>query len=204
MSEVSDRAAGANPFSTRYVRPGAIPFFFPPGEDCNSLLKRLEHNGWFGQIIGPHGGGKSALVAALADALKARGKPVELITLHDGQRSLPGERDLWRDLGEGTLLIVDGYEQLSFWSRQRLRRQCRRRGLGLLVTSHRPVGLPDLFRAIPSADLAEQIVRYLLREANMTVDRRQVQQQFAKHRGDLREMLFELYDAYELRRRASP
>ena len=55
----------SNPFSSRYVRPGAIPFFFP--EDCRVelLLSRLEENGWQGEILGRHGSGKSALLAHL-------------------------------------------------------------------------------------------------------------------------------------------
>lgn len=31
----------SNPFSTRFVRPGALPFLFPPGLDAPGLVQAL-------------------------------------------------------------------------------------------------------------------------------------------------------------------
>ena len=65
MNAVDDSSYAKNPFSTRHVRPGAIGYRFPAGKSAAVLIARLEKNDWQGQIVGPHGSGKSALVATL-------------------------------------------------------------------------------------------------------------------------------------------
>ncbi len=125
------------------------------------------------------------------------------VELHDGQRRLPP--DLLRDirLQPPAVLAVDGYEQLSRWSRWSLKRFCRRRAVGLLVTAHEPVGFPRLFQTTATLPLTEQIVGQLMggREPPFTTE--EVAASFSRRRGDLRETLFDLYDLCE-QRRASP
>ena len=200
MNENDDLTAMENPFCTRRVRPGAIPYQFPAGQTAESLVGQLRDAGWRGQIVGAHGSGKSALLAALIPAIEQAGRSTLLIELHDGQRRLP--IDLGRDprLAPPLVVIVDGYEQLSRWSRFQLNRCCRRRGLGLLATSHGPVGLPDLARTLASPGLAEQIVGELLRGRQWPLTATELRNCYRRHGGDLRELLFELYDLYEKRR----
>jgi hypothetical protein len=189
-----------NPFSTRHVRPGAIPFFFPPGQSAGQLVELLRSNEWRGEIVGPHGSGKSSLLSSLVPALENAGQSPLLIELHDGQRRLPVDLRRIDGLAENTVVIVDGYEQLSFLSRLQLKGFCRRRHLGLIVTSHRPAGLPLLFRTSASVTLAEEIVRFLLRGRPQLLGSNDLARRFEHHRGDLRELLFDLYDLYEQRR----
>jgi hypothetical protein len=212
-----------NPFSTRYTRPGAIPFRFPPGTSADGLVEQLRSQGWRGAIVGPHGSGKSSLVAALIPAIRRAGKEVQLIELHDGQRRLPvvkGSGVFICPDGPGadiheqiktpdpfTVVIVDGYEQLAWWNRLRLRRDARRRGLGLVVTSHAPTALPLLFRTSTSLDLAREIVQSLLAGRKELagadlVSAEQLARRFESRQGDMREILFDLYDLYEESRRA--
>jgi energy-coupling factor transporter ATP-binding protein EcfA2 len=188
-----------NPFSTCHIRPGAIPFFFPPGQSAEQLVESLRVENWWGEIVGPHGSGKSTLLCALIPALRNAGRDPLLIELHDGQRRLPVDLRRTDGLTENTVVIVDGYEQLSLWSRARLKRFCRRRGLGLVVTSHQPAGMPLLFQTAPSVTLTEELVRFLLHGQPALVDSSDLAQRFDRHRGDLREVLFELYDLYEQR-----
>jgi hypothetical protein len=201
VSRGDDSPAAANPFDARRLRPGAIPFRWRPGQSAAALLARLEHNGWQGQIVGPHGSGKSALVAAMLEAIRGGGHRARVIELHDGQRRLPADFHQMPDPGEGAVVIVDGYEQLSGRSRFALRRFCRRRKLGLLVTSHTSVGLPDLCRISAGLDVAGEIVRYLLGDESRLVSDDEFAARFHRHEGDLREMLFSLYDLYEQRSR---
>lgn len=187
-----------NPFSTRRTRPGAIEFVFRPGQDAAMLVERLRHTGWRGAIIGPHGTGKSALLATLMPAIKRAGRCPHLIELHDGQRRLPPLRH--DELPPVTLLIVDGYEQLSRLSRWRLAWLCRRRGWGLLVTAHASVGLPELYRTETTPDLAAEIVHQLLADRPSPFTAEELAACFAHHSGNLREVLFDLYDLCEQRR----
>ncbi len=189
-------SAAENPFSASRVRPGAIDFRFPPGDCLTSVIERLRESGWRGQIVGPHGSGKSTLLAALVGELSRNGPSAVCVELHDRQRRLPEEFDLTR-LAAGTLVIVDGYEQLSLWSRLRLKAACRRRRLGLLATAHRDVGLPTLISTTTSMAIAQEVVRELLADRNCSIATEQIAARFARHQGNLREVLFDLYDLYE-------
>jgi hypothetical protein len=83
-----------------------------------------------------------------------------------------------------------------------LRRSCRRRGLGLLVTSHRGVGLPDLHATAVDAELAWRVVEQLQNGYSSPVAPADVAQRLSQHGGNLREALFDLYDLYARRRNA--
>jgi hypothetical protein len=217
-----------NPFCTRRIRPGAIPFLFPDGQNAETLVDRLRTHGWCGEIVGPHGSGKSALLATLIPAIERAGRHVTLVELHDGQRRLPlrlgGNRVKWGRhsclpwlsrmrplLGRQECLphlpsrvfIIDGYEQLSRWSRWRLRRVCRRNNWGLVVTSHASVGLPPLWQTAVTPELAQAVVATLLAGRSSPLSEPELAECLARHRGDLREMLFGLYDHHEALRSKS-
>jgi energy-coupling factor transporter ATP-binding protein EcfA2 len=189
-----------NPFSARNTRPGALAYRFPPGQCADTLVQRLQQHGWRGQIVGPHGSGKSTLLASLLPLIERAGKPTLLVTLHDGQRRLPPPLQQTTGIVPGTLVVVDGYEQLSWLSRLRLGWLCRRRDLGLLVTTHRNAGLPDLIHTLADVHLAQSLVAQLLGSHSGLIAPDEVVERFTSHRGNLRELLFELYDLYEQRR----
>ncbi len=189
-----------NPFSARFVRPGVIPYIFPPGCSLESVHEVFLANQRLGAVIGPHGAGKSAFITAFTSWMEKNGQPCLALELHDGQRTLG--QATWRQLEalQDTVVTVDGYEQLSAWSRYQLRRLCRRRHLGLIVTAHSDIEIPLLFAPEPNEDLAWQIVEYLLARGEPLITRDDVRASFARHQGNLREMLFDLYDLYEVRR----
>jgi hypothetical protein len=200
VSALENPSSAENPFSTRHVRPGAIAYRFPAGNSAAGLVERLRQNGWEGQIVGPHGSGKSALVAALITAIEQTGRQTMLIELHDGQRRLPVNLRRMPGVADGAVIVVDGYEQLGRSRRVALKRFCRRRGLGLVVTAHASAGLPDLFRTTTSLALARQIVDRLLPKSSSPIAPQEVNDRFTLHQGDMREVLFDLYDLYEQRR----
>lgn len=189
-----------NPFATRFVRPGAIAFRFKEGESAQRLVARLRANGWRGQIVGAHGTGKSTLLAALRPALERAGRSVISFALHDGQRRLPVDRRMLLSLRETDLLAIDGYEQLSSTARFSLRLICRKCRCGLLVTAHSDVGLPALYATQVDLETAQSVVSALLPAAETTIAQADVEQALTRHKGNLREALFHLYDLYELRR----
>jgi len=189
-----------NPFASRRVRPGAIPFQFPAPFGAAELVDRLAQLGWRAAIVGPHGSGKSTLLAALAPGIAKAGRDVRSITLHDGQRRLPQEFLAALPSNRDVLVVIDGYEQLSYWNRWCLNRRCRTAGAGLLVTVHGPTALPELFRTTADVELAGRVVEHLLADrpdCAAAIDREEVSRAWSKHGGNIREMLFDLYDVYE-------
>jgi DNA replication protein DnaC len=195
--------AGENPFCTRRIRPGAVPFYFPAGMDVENLIDRLRRNQWRGEIVGPHGSGKSTLLASILKAVEQAGLQAVCFELHDGQRSLP--RD-WRRktksaaISRPAIVAVDGYEQLSLWNRFRLKSYCRRRHLGLLVTSHSATGLPEIFRTSASLEMALQIVEKLMQKEHIAVPANIIADSLARHNANIRDLLFDLYDYFEQQR----
>lgn len=221
MTEGPRSTRATNPFSTRFVRPGALRFQFAPAATAEQLVRRLEELNWRAQIVGAHGTGKSTLLAALLPVFEIFGVTVKSIALHDRQRTLPAEflADMPaaartettavsagdRDSRPKIVLVVDGYEQLSRWSRSKLRRFCQRHGLGLLVTSHQSVGLPMLFETQVNAQLAAQLATEL--QQTLTPDRALIGPDdaaaaFVASGGNLRESFFVLYDLYQQRQTA--
>lgn len=192
-------APADNPFSARHVRPGAIPFRFLSGESAETLVGKLQQAGWRGQIVGPHGSGKSTLLAALLPVIREAGIDAVHVELHDGQRTLPIELKRAHPRSPA-MIVVDGYEQLCLLSRIRLLGYCRYRRLGLLVTTHRAVRLPVLIETRMEGDLAKQIVQELLGAEAGLVDQEELARRLDLHGGNLREVLFDLYDLYEYRR----
>jgi energy-coupling factor transporter ATP-binding protein EcfA2 len=217
----------SNPFATRYTRPGAIDYLFDRGQSLESLVGRLRDHGWWGAILGPHGSGKSTLLAALTPALETAGRRVVRLMISpvaaegsgfgvqgsEEKESLTRQRAVaWIQPSEAyqaaadqapdaaLQLVVDGYEQLSWWTRRKIESLCRGREAGLLVTAHQPVGLPVLLTTEPSLALAQQIVERLLPDNDSTVTREDVEAAFTKCGGNLRETLFALFDIYQSRR----
>jgi hypothetical protein len=194
----------SNPFSTRFIRPSAARYVFPAGTNADSLIAGLEQTGWIGEIIGPHGSGKSTLVQTLLPHLKEAGRALEFYSLHEFQRRMPADQLKAVQWTSRTQIVVDGYEQLGFLQRIRLRRKCRKWHAGLLVTAHAPTGLPLLCRTETSRELARQIVAGLLADDDdMQIGPEEADLAFVETGGNLREMLLRLYDVFEQRNAAS-
>lgn len=190
-----------NPFRSGAIRPGAVDYRFPDGEDADTLVARLAAAGWSGRIQGPHGTGKSTLLRSLAAAVERAGRRFELTVLVAGDRRWRPSAEQLARWDARTLVVVDGFEQLGCWARRRLAAACRRRGAGLLATTHDDVGPPLLVRTAPDVGLACELAAALQAGSRRLVTDDDVRARFAARRGDLRETLFDLYDLYELRRR---
>lgn len=197
-------AHGRNPFSTRRVRPGATPYLFRSGDSTEALVERLRTSGWWGEIVGPHGSGKSTLLATLVPPLQEAGRQLIHFELHDGQRRLPIDLRRRDGLDDRSVIVIDGYEQLARLVRFGIRRLCRRVGCGLIVTAHRPVGLPALYRTHIDLQTACRVVDVLKGDDNrdMLTDA-DVRRALENDGGDMREILFDLYDVFEKRSRGT-
>ncbi len=197
---MSDAASTArNPFATRHVRPGALPFLFLDGETASLTVDRLASQQWRGQIVGPHGSGKSTLLATLLAEIESRGMTPIVFRLQEGQRMLPAWPDPEPQPAAQVLVAVDGYEQLSWFSRWRLHKHCQRTGWGLLVTTHEDRSLPTIYRTEPRLETLRTLVERLDPADLDWLEVAELPRLFETHRGDMREVLFALYDLYEQR-----
>lgn len=190
-----------NPFATRHTRPGAVPPLTPAAEprDLPSLLSEIESAGGSGCLVGPHGSGKSTLLAAIAVELSSRHRLAGTIQLREA-------RDTWRAwqvLGRaapGTTLCLDGWEQLGAAGRIVTRLLARIRRCRLVVTSHRPVRLGLSLTTATSLPLLRAIVARLPDHGGL-INEDDLAASFARHGGNLRESLCDLYDRFEWRAR---
>jgi energy-coupling factor transporter ATP-binding protein EcfA2 len=179
-----------NPFASARVQPGSQPFLFPPDVSLDELLRKFVATGRRGQIVGRHGAGKSSLLKTLAGAAHDKGQTVWEGTAEEAARL--------RALSWEVTLFVDGAERLRPYQFANLRRRCLGAGAGLLVTAHRNVGLPTLWRAEPDLSLARRVVDHALGECQCArVPDALLEALFRRHGGNLRLTLFDLYDWFE-------
>lgn len=194
----SDRPPG-NPFATRFTRPGAVPPLDCRGRplDVAALTARLRTLP-AAAIVGPHGHGKTTLLLAIAAAWAADGLPVALVRVRGWADVLKALATIARAAADA-LVCIDGWESLGP-GRWPLRRIARLLGRKLVVTSHGPAGLPLLHACDTSHKLLRAIVGHLPDHGGR-IEAADVTTAFARHGGDLRESLCDLYDRYE---RAAP
>ncbi|MBX3415608.1 MAG: hypothetical protein KF708_23185 [Pirellulales bacterium] len=167
-----------------------------PGESLDDLLARLERLGGRGAIVGPHGSGKTTLLEDIAARLERRGQRVYLLRLSAERRTIPRETmcSLSERLGAQDAVLCDGAEQLNPLAWRRFRFRVRQAGV-LIATTHCAGRLPTLLETRTTPELLESIVRRLLNEP-AAVFPFSVPALFARHAGNVRDALRELYDRY--------
>lgn len=182
--------AAHNPFAAARFAPGALPWL---GDDVDGMLARVCVSGSRHQILGPRGSGKSTLLCELERRARRAGWRVARVR---GSRGLAG-------LERAELWLVDEYEELSRWERWWVARRPRLPARGgraaLVVTAHRDVGLPTLCERAVSAEVARGVVERLLAGQGDFAAPSEADLALAlwRHSGNLREVLFELYDQVE-------
>jgi hypothetical protein len=131
--------------------------------------------------------------------LEELGRELHWFTLHSGQRHVPyGADSRGSSWHSKSLIVVDGYEQLGWVARWALKSRCRQTGAGLLATSHRDVGLPTIVQLNASLSLVERLINELLDQAQLEeLGQVDLPGRFRSCKGNVRELLFGLYDLYE-------
>jgi hypothetical protein len=188
-----------NPFSSRFIRPGAIPYRFRENDSSlAALYERWKQCSHVAQIRGDHGSGKSTLLASLARHFETDGFQLRTHVMAEVPRDV---RTLLADQGwtPRTVVVVDGYERLSWWSRCQLRFKRWAAGAKILLTTHVDLGFPNVCTLRPTADDVIDLVRYLQRDRQFLVTDDDARAAFTRHPSNVREALFELFDVYERR-----
>ncbi len=189
-----------NPFSVHRVEPGALPYVGEGEASLDAILCRLIVLGMRGQITGPHGAGKTTLLVHLHRRAAELGWEVSMFRARR-------ERVVWPK-GERTgetpvprLMFIDSAEQMPRWAWAWLKRSAAVRGVGLVVTTHRDLGLPPLHRREVDAACAKQIVEMLSdSERAEQPALAELGSMLKTTHGSMRDVLFALYDRYEGRR----
>ncbi len=211
-----------NPFATRFVRPGSIGYCFGDLESCPhtidplaSLVDRISQTR-FASIVGPHGTGKSTLVQSLLPRLGASFQVLETIQLHSPMRRgrlarFGQQRTNWKRFSEvlrrqpsgddsdpSTLLVVDGFEQLSNAAQKQTMRIARRRGHALLITTHCQMdSFATVHRTQVNADILQRLTNDLVADSEPSI-RKVVQREMTSRNlaeiENVRDFWFELYD----------
>jgi len=186
---VNPLRARDNPFAVQRVL--EVRYRLPAGLTWEALLDRLAALRWRAAIVGPHGRGKTTLLEDLAPRLNALGFRVRTVTLKESHPRLDRQdKRLLRGLGPGDVLLFNGAEQLGRLEWLLLKHRTRRAG-GLVVTSHRPGLLPTLLECETTPELLVEILRELGEGGEP-----EVEDLYARHCGNLREALRELYDRW--------
>ena len=186
----------SNPFSTRFLINGAIPFLFESG-DGSQLLVDFENYRFYAQIVGPHGTGKTTLLNSFVPELEKQGFNVVSTSLHDKQRCLPKSfcSEIKNSKTKWTILVIDGYEQLGLFARLTVMYYRLRFGFGVLLTTHSPIrGVPVLYRT--RATFAT-LKRLLAGNIEAEIPDEKLESIFNNHSGNLRLVFLDLYDFYE-------
>lgn len=187
--------ARENPFAVEHLH--RLKYQLEPDE-WPMLLDRLNDLDYRAAIVGPQGAGKTTLLLELRLRLEQRGFQTTWFQLHAGDRRLPTEVDQALRTPRPTphVLCLDGAEQLSPRAWRRLLRQTRQ-WAGLIITVHRPQRLPTLHDCQTSPELLHRLVEQLIERQSASLpwlERALLDELFARHAGNLRLVLRELYD----------
>jgi len=160
----------------------------------DGLLARLGSLRYRAAIVGPKGSGKTTLLEDLAPRLRALGYSLRDLRLDEENPGFaPGFLDPFlASLGPQDIILFDGAEQLGAFAWRSFKRRSRA-AAGLLVTLHRPGRLPTLLETATTPELLEALVGQILGGEADGV-RAILPELYARHRGNLREALRELYD----------
>lgn len=186
-----------NPFSSRFTRPGAVPPLDQQGRplDVGALLARLPAR--CVAIEGPHGTGKTTLVRALLATAVTRGRRtrfVQVRSIADAPIALAAVVAACPT----DVVAVDGWERLPWGTGWLIAAAALVRRATVVATTHGVSGLPVAARCTVSPGLLAELVRRLPDHGGR-VTSADLDDAFARHSGNLRDALADLYDRFERR-----
>ena len=196
----------SNPFSTRFLSPGQLSFVGLDDQTLDGLAEKLIQQNGNGQIVGPHGTGKTTLTFELQKRITRLN---DTNTNYRFVRKTVGPRRNIRTSEQAaefkphskTILVLDGVEVLSWLQRLALIKTCQRKRIGLLVTVHRPVwGLPQLVSTKSNQSQLEVIAHQLTRDCDFQISADRLGKLYANNNGNIREALMSCYDEFEASR----
>jgi len=217
----------SNPFCSRFLQPGSIPFCFRGTESISQLADRIRAPLGKGaprgnsaqaalrlSIVGPHGSGKSTLLHQLCQELRGNRQSnclsdSGLVVLHSSSNKLAALRAILGRTHRDQWCLIDGYEQIPRWAQFLLVAWAKPRGVALCVTAHR---LPWMFQTLwetrVDAHVESHVIEWLLANvaakdggpSSVISDLLQSPHWAVsrqKYQENLRESLFDMYDWWQ-------
>ncbi|QDT59704.1 hypothetical protein SV7mr_22130 [Stieleria bergensis] len=211
-----------NPFRTDAIAPSRVRYRFTPGRNGSSshhinqfldamMLSLKSH--LRSQVVGAHGTGKSTLLHTLLPRLQDSYQPVVFKQLTNDPRRSWSQRLLQRKrsgqqvitdlraLPTGSMLVIDGWEQMLGFHQRRAVKLSQSKQVALLATSHQPIsGFDTLHHSSMSPTLACSLADDLLTDSPYEVRQRvlkEVKGRQITSQTNLRDLWFELYDVVE-------
>ena len=193
-----------NPFETRWTKPGQMTFLPNGFTSISELAAQIVKNTPRCEILGEHGVGKSSLLRALQSHLDQQSISNHLAYAcgefpHDGPPLKFAAVKLL--LRESDVLFVDGFEQLSWWTRRRIIGYSEKHNHSLIIACHQTQRLPCLVHLAAAETLVLKLVLSLqqAQQADEVVAASDVRELYQRFGNNVRELLFACYDLYEKR-----
>lgn len=182
-----------NPFRVERLHGLRFRLAHGPGDGIESVWSRLRASDGRGAIVGPHGTGKTTLLAELAERLRGHGLSVRSVRIGAGTRALsPTQHErLLAHLTADDAVLLDGAGHLLPWHWWRVRRATRGARF-LVVTCHRAGRLPTLLRTSSSPALLAELAA----ELGAPIAGESAARLLSENRGNVRDALRALYDAH--------
>ena len=213
-----------NPFSTKFTRPGSLPYLFKDPDHIGHILNKLEKNQFLGQIVGPHGSGKTTLARHLSGLFDDQFKVARFLTIRTPTKPFQnlemveqtegGVREIDELTNQmfieqvssinplRTIYFVDGWGQVESYHRRIFVENCKNNRFGLVVTVHRKRSqLPVICEVQSDFEIFTRIVRHLQRNSIIELNGGLVREAYVAAAGNFREAFMQLYDDYEIRYR---
>lgn len=184
-----------NPFSVQRTGPDGLDYVFAGGETAGSVADEFERHAWTGELVGPHGVGKSTLLLTLAAEAERQGLMVVRWTCNSERRRLP--RGWRRALAAARVCFLDGGERCVPGEFRALRAECARRGVGLVVSVHASAGFDLSRRVVVVPETFDRLVERLAAAGGCRVPPGLAADLLARRNGCAREALADLYRACE-------
>jgi len=163
--------------------------------DVTAVVESLPGGVW--AIEAPHGHGKTTLLMAVLEAAAARGRGTALIQVRSWRDAWPALTAV-ASMPPSGVVGVDGWEQLPPGAAVVIRLAARWRTGCVIATTHRPLGLRVLARCRTTPALLAAIIDRLPGHEGHIAPA-DVSDAFHRHKGNVREALYDLYDRFERR-----